>query len=141
MSFWQKCLHRSLSNSIQHQPREKDWEANKPASILKSFSYAIDCCDYVKQKNKKLEVGAGGRVKELEDLNADGFRKPGQSHLEAKLETQERLYWEYKDELPTDGVCRVICSDSVASPTLSSCSLKERNLPPRVRVRTLITVP
>ena len=44
--------------------------------------------------------------------------------MEAKLEAQER--YEYKHELPTDGVCRVICSDSVASPTLSSCSLKER---------------
>ena len=80
-------------------------------------------------------------MKELQDLNADEFRKPGQSYMEAKLETQERLYQEYKDELPTDGVCRVICSDSVASPTLSSCSLKERNLPPRIRVKTLITVP
>ena len=79
-------------------------------------------------------------MKELEDFNANEFRKPGQSYMEAKLETQER-YQEYKDKLPTDGVCRVICSDSVASPTLSSCSLKERNLPPRVRVRTLITVP
>ena len=77
-------------------------------------------------------------MKELEDLTVGEFRKSGQSHMEAKLETQER---HYQDELPTDGVCRVICSDSVASPTLSSCSLKERNLPPRVRVRTLITVP
>ena len=42
-------------------------------------------------------------------------------------------FYEFKDELPTDGVCRVICSDSVASPTLSSCSLKERNLSPRVK--------
>ena len=58
--------------------------------------------------------------------------------MEAKLETQEKYYQGYKDKLPTDGVCRVICSDSVASPTPSSCSLK---LPPRVRVRTLITVP
>ena len=79
-------------------------------------------------------------MKELEELDIQGqFRKPGQSSIEAKLETQG-LYQGYKDELPTDGVCRVICSDSVASPTLSSCSLKERNLPPRVRVRTLITV-
>ena len=61
--------------------------------------------------------------------------------MEAKLETQEKYYQGYKDKLPTDGVCRVICSDSVASPTLSSCSLKERNLPLSVRVRTLITVP
>ena len=80
-------------------------------------------------------------MKELEDQVVDEFRKPGQSYMEAKLETQERYYQEYKNELPTNGVCRVICSDSVASPTLSSCSLKERNLPPRVRVRTLITVP
>ena len=78
---------------------------------------------------------------ELEDLTCGEFRKSGQSYMEAKLETQERYYQEYKDELPTDGVCRVIYSDSVASPTLSSCSLKERNLPPRVRARTLITVP
>ena len=97
-----------------------------------------------KQKDRKLEeleLGKGGRVKELEDLTVGYFRKPGQSYMEAKLETQERYYQEYKDKLPTDGVCRVICSDSVASPTLSLCSLKERNLPPRVRVRTLITVP
>ena len=59
--------------------------------------------------------------------------------MDAKLEVQEKRFQEYKDT--TDGVCRVICSDSVASPTLSSCSLKERNLPPRVRVRTLIIVP
>ena len=90
---------------------------------------------------KELELGAGGRVKELEDLTVGAFRKPGQSYMEAKLEEQERYYQEYKDELPTDEVCRVICSDSVASPTLSSCSLKERNLPPRIRVRTLITIP
>ena len=93
------------------------------------------------QKDKKieeLEVGAGGRVKELENYVGDDFRKPGQSYMDAKLETQLRYYQEYKDELP---VCRVICSDSVASPTLSSCSLRERNLPPRVRVRTLITIP
>ena len=76
-------------------------------------------------------------MKELEELNAQGFRKPGQSYIEAKLELQEGCYQEYKNELPTDGVCRVICSDSVATPTLSSCSLKERNLPPRVRVSTV----
>ena len=75
-------------------------------------------------------------MKELEDLTVGAFRKPGQSYMEHKLEAQERLYQEYKDKLPTDGVCRVIYSDSVASPTLSSCSLKERNLPPRVRVST-----
>ena len=80
-------------------------------------------------------------MKELEDLTVGEFRKPGQIYMEARLETKERFYQEYKDELPTDGVCGVICSDSVASPTLSSCSLKERNLPPRVRARTLITVP
>ena len=80
-------------------------------------------------------------MKELEDVNPDKCRKPGQSYMEAKLEEQERLYQGYKDKLSTDGVCRVICSDSVASPTLSSCSLKERDLPPRVWVRTLITVP
>ena len=80
-------------------------------------------------------------MKELEDIAWGEFRKPGRPYDEALLETKERYYQEYKDELPPDGVCRVICSDSVASPTLSSCSLKERNLPPRVRVRTLITVP
>ena len=80
-------------------------------------------------------------MKELEDIAVGEFRKSGQSYMEAKLEIQEGYYQGYKDKLPTDGVCRVICSDSVASPTLSSCSLKERNLPPRVRVRTLITVP
>ena len=58
-------------------------------------------------------------MKELEDLAIGDFRKPGQSYMEAKLETQERYYQEYKDALGTDGVCRVICSDSVASPTLS----------------------
>ena len=70
-------------------------------------------------------------MKKSEDPVAEEFRKSGQSDI--KLEAQERMY---DDKLPTDGVCRVICSDSVASPTLSSCSL-----PPRVRVRTLITVP
>ena len=34
MSLWQKCLHRSLSNSIQHQQREEDWEVNLRASIV-----------------------------------------------------------------------------------------------------------
>ena len=59
-------------------------------------------------------------MKELEHYDANEFRKPGQSYMDAKLAAQERLYQEYKDEFPTDGVCRVICSDSVASPTLSS---------------------
>ena len=67
-------------------------------------------------------------MKELEDLTVGEFRKPGQSHMKQTLEAQERYYQEYKDKLPTGGVCRVICSDSVASLTLSSCSLKERNL-------------
>ena len=79
-------------------------------------------------------------MKELEDLTVGEFRKTGQKYIDAKLEAQEKYYQEFKDKLPTDGVCiyRVIFSDSVASPTLSSCSLK---LPPRVRVRTLITIP
>ena len=77
-------------------------------------------------------------MKELEELNTEGeFKKPGQSSMEAELELKEGYYQEYKDKLPTDGVCRVICSDSVASSTLSSCSLKKRNLSPRVRVKTL----
>ena len=80
-------------------------------------------------------------MKELEDLTVGEFRKTGQKYIDAKLEAQEKYYQEYKDKLPTDGVCGVICSDSVASPTLSLCSLRERNLPPRVRVRTLITIP
>ena len=80
-------------------------------------------------------------MKELEDLTVGEFKKPGQPYKEALLETKERYYQEYKDELPTDGVCRVICSDSVASPTLLSYSLKERHLPPRVRVRVRITIP
>ena len=31
-------------------------------------------------------------MKELEDLTAVGFRKPGQSYMEAKLEAQEILF-------------------------------------------------
>ena len=57
----------------------------------------------------------------MEDLNTEN------------QETIWKLNWRHKKDIR---VCRVICSDSVASPTLSSCSLKERNLPPRVRVRT-----
>ena len=146
MNFWQKCLHRSLSYSIQHQLRGKDWEVNIPASIfinllVMSINYSSVVTIQKDKKIEELEVGAGGRVKELEDLTVGEFRKPGQSYMDAKLETQLRYHQEYKDKLPTDGVCRVIYSDSVASPTLSSCSLKERNLPPRVRVKTLITIP
>ena len=48
-------------------------------------------------------------MKELEAVE-DEFRKPGQSYMEAILETQEGLYQDYKDKLPTDGVCRVINS-------------------------------
>ena len=44
-------------------------------------------------------------MKELEDLTVGAFRKPGQAYMEAKLEEQERCYQEYKDKLPTDGVC------------------------------------
>ena len=46
-------------------------------------------------------------MKELEDQNPNEFRKIGQSYMEAKLEHQERHYQEYKDKLPTDGVCTV----------------------------------
>ena len=44
-------------------------------------------------------------MKELEDQVVDEFRKPGQSYMEARMATQERYYQEYKDELPTNGVC------------------------------------
>ena len=116
---------------LNHGKGDRSGRKDKPSSTQKGSGGEYSALE--------LKVGPGGRVKEKEDLNADEFRKPGQSYMEAKLEHQERLYQDYKDELPTDGVCRVICSDSVASPTLSSCSLK--NLSPRVRVRTLITVP
>ena len=77
---------------LDHGKGDRSGHKDKPSSTQKeSREYSA----------LKLKDGPGGRVKELEDLNADGFRKPGQSYIEAKLEAREGYYQEYKDKLPT----------------------------------------